>query len=40
MAPCEALDVLYQAMCAALHRRIRMVIKMAGKPRVFFSSLT
>ena len=27
-------------MCAASHRRIRMVIEMASKPRVFFSSTT
>ena len=40
VAPREALVMLYRAMCAALHQRIRMVIKMAREPRVFFSSLT
>jgi hypothetical protein len=33
VAPPEALVVLYQAMLAKLHRRIRMVIKMTSKPR-------
>jgi len=33
----EALVVIYQAMRAASHRRIRMVIKMAREPGVFFS---
>jgi hypothetical protein len=32
VAPREALVVLYWAMRAALHRRIRMVIEMASKP--------
>ncbi len=36
MAPREALVVHYQAMRAKLQRRIRMVIKIAGKPSVFF----
>ena len=40
VAPREALVVLYRAMGAALHRRIRMVIEMASEPRVFFSSST
>ena len=37
VAPREALIVLYRVMHAALHRRIRMVIKMASEPSVFFS---
>jgi hypothetical protein len=36
VAPREALVVLYQAMRAELHWRIRMVIKMAIDPRVLF----
>ena len=40
VAPREALVVLYQAMRAASHQRIRMVIKMASKNHVFFSLLT
>ena len=36
VAPREALVVLYWAMRATLHRRIRMVIKMASEPRVLF----
>jgi len=32
----EALVVLYQAMCANLHSRIRMVIKITSKPCVLF----
>jgi hypothetical protein len=32
--------VLYQEMRAALHQRIRMVIKMASKPYVYFSLST
>ena len=36
VAPREALVVLYQAMRAESHRRIRMVIEMASKPIVFF----
>ena len=32
----EALIVLYQAMHAKLHQRIRMFIKTASKPIVFF----
>ena len=36
MAQREALIVLYQAMRAKSHRRIRMVIKMASKPILFF----
>ncbi len=36
MAPLEALAVLYQAMGAELHRRIRMIIKMASKHVEFF----
>ena len=32
----EALVVLYQAMRATLHQLIRMIIKMASEPRVFF----
>ena len=40
VAPREALVVLYRAMCAASHRRIRMVIEIAGEPSVFFSLLT
>ena len=33
MVSCEALVVLYQAMRAESHRRIRMVFKMASEPR-------
>ena len=40
VAPREALVVLYQAMRAELQQRIRMVIKIAVKPSVFFSSST
>jgi hypothetical protein len=40
VAPREALVVLYQAMCAELQRRIRMVIEIAGELSVFFSLLT
>ncbi len=40
MAPPEALVVLYWAMCAELQQRIRMVIKIAGKPSVFCSLST
>ena len=36
MALREALVVLYRAMRAESHRRIRMVIEIAGKPRVLF----
>jgi hypothetical protein len=36
VAPREALVVLYQAMGAKSQRRIRMVIELAGKPRVLF----
>ena len=36
VAPREALVVLYQAMHAESHRRIRMVIEMASEPRVLF----
>ena len=36
VAPREALVVLYWEMQAELQRRIRMVIKMASKPCVFF----
>ena len=36
VAPREALVVLYQAMRAELHWRIRMVFEMASKPHVFF----
>ena len=36
VAPREALVVLYRAMGAESHRRIRMVIEMASKPIVFF----
>ncbi len=36
VASCEALIVLYQAMRSKLQRRIRMVIKIAGKSIVFF----
>ena len=36
VAPPEALVVLYQAICAELQQRIRMVIKIAGEPIVFF----
>ena len=36
VAPHEALVVLYQAMRAESHRRIRMVIEIAGKPSVLF----
>jgi hypothetical protein len=32
----NALVVLYQEMRAKLHRRIRMVIEIAGKPSVLF----
>ena len=32
----KALIVLYWAMCSELHQRIRMVIKMASKPIVFY----
>ena len=35
VAPRKALGVLYWTMCAELHRRIRMVIKMASEPSVF-----
>ena len=35
-APREALVVLYWEMRAESHRRIRMVIEMASKPRVLF----
>ena len=40
VAPREALVVLYQEMRAELQQRIRMVIEIAGKPSVFFSSST
>ena len=40
VAPCEALVVLYQAMHATLHQRIRMVIKVARENLVLFSLLT
>ena len=40
VAPREALVVLYRAMRAELHRRIRMVFEIAGKPSVFFSLST
>ena len=36
VSPREALVVLYQAMCAALHWRIRMVFEMASIPHVLF----
>ncbi len=36
MAPREALVVIYQEMRSKLQQRIRMVIKIAGKPIVFF----
>jgi len=36
VAPREALVVLYWAMRAELQQRIRIVIKIAGKPRVLF----
>ena len=36
MAPLEALVVLYQAMRAETHWRIRMVFEMASETRVFF----
>jgi hypothetical protein len=36
VAPREALVVLYWAMRAKSHRRIRMVFEMASEPRVFF----
>jgi hypothetical protein len=36
VAPLEALVMLHWAMHAASHRRIRMAIKMASVPRVFF----
>ena len=40
VAPREALVVFYRAMRTGLHRGICMVIKMASKPIVFFSSST
>ena len=40
MAPREALIVLYWAMRSESQRRIHMVIEMASKPIVFFSSST
>jgi hypothetical protein len=36
VAPREALIVLYWDMHAKLHRRIRMVLEIAGEPSVFF----
>ena len=36
VTPREAQVVIHQVMCAALHRCIRMVIKMASKPCVLF----
>jgi len=35
MAPCEAMDVLYQAMCPALYHRIRMAIEIASNSSAF-----
>jgi hypothetical protein len=36
MAPSEALDVLYRAMCPASYRRIRMAIEIASDSPAFF----
>jgi len=40
VVPREALVVLYLAMRSESQRRIRMIIEIAGKPSVFFSSST
>ena len=36
VAPSEALDMLYRAMCPASYRRIRMAIKIARDSPPFF----